>query len=86
MHASSRDREDIAATARDAGVSFTGLWLDGPPEILARRLRERATDASDATVDMLQFQLRSDVDRLDWHRLDGSLDAESRQCVELRPI
>ena len=63
--ASSRDREDIAATARDAGVSFTGFSLDGPPKIVARRLREHATDASDATVDMLQFQRRSDVGRLD---------------------
>jgi predicted kinase len=79
VYASPHDREEIAAVAREAGVLFIGLWIDGPPEILARWLRERVTDASDATADVLQLQLRSEVGRLDWHRLDGSLDAESVQ-------
>lgn len=77
VYANPHDREEIAAVARDAGVPFTGLWIDGPPETLARRLRERAADASDATPEVLQLQLRSDAGQLDWHRLDGSLDAES---------
>ncbi len=83
VYASQRDREEIAATARSAGVPFTGLWIDAPPDILARRLRERVPDASDATLAVLQFQLRSDVGRRDWHRLDGSLEAgRVYQCAE----
>ena len=83
VYASPHDREEIAAVARDAGAPFIGLWIDGPPEILARRLSERVTDASDATADVLQLQLRSEVGRLDWHRLDGSLNAETvQQCAE----
>lgn len=83
VYASPDDREEIAAVARDAGVPFIGLWIDGPPEILARRLRDRVNDASDATIDVLRLQLRSEVGRLDWRRLDGSLDAESvQQCAE----
>jgi predicted kinase len=40
-------------------------------------------DASDATPDVLRRQLLSPVGPLDWHRLDGSRDAERvRQCAE----
>ncbi len=77
VYASPHEREGIAAVAREAGVPFIGVWIDGPPEILAARLRERVTDASDATADVLQLQLRTGIGRLDWPRLDGSLDAES---------
>lgn len=85
VYASPFDREAIAAAAREAGVPFVGLWIDGPPEILAKRLCERAIDASDATSDVLQSQLRSEVGRLDWYRLDGSLDAERvRRFAEAR--
>ena len=69
------DREHMAAVARDAGVPFVGLWIDGPPARLAERLRGRSGDASDATPDILQHQLQAGVGRLDWYRLDGSLDA-----------
>ena len=48
----SRSRSD-RGVARETGVPFIGLWIDGPPEILATRLRERVTDASDATADVL---------------------------------
>ena len=79
VYASPHEREDIAAVARCAGVPFVGLWIDGTPEVLARRLGERAKDASDATARVLQLQLRTDVGRLDWHRLDGSADVETVQ-------
>jgi predicted kinase len=76
VFASRPERDRIEAVARDAGVPFIGLWIDGPPEMLARRLRERAVDASDATPDVLELQLRADPGWIGWHRLDGSLDAE----------
>jgi predicted kinase len=79
VYATPRDREEIAAVAREAGVPFIGLWIEGPPEMLATRLNERAADASDATPDVLQLQLRSEVGRLDWHRLDGSPNPETVQ-------
>jgi predicted kinase len=83
VYGSASDRDEIASLARQAGVPFIGLWLDGPPEMLARRLQGRVMDASDATAEVLQRQLLSPVGPLDWHRLDGSLDAERvRQCAE----
>ena len=74
-----RDREEIAAVARKAGVPFIGLWIDGPLEILASRLRARVNDASDATAEVLERQARTELGPLDWHRLDGSTDVESVQ-------
>ena len=76
VFASPQDREDIGAVAREAGVPFSGVWIDAPPEILARRMSDRAVDASDATADVLERQLRSGMGPLDWRRLDGSVDAE----------
>jgi len=75
VYANPRERKDIAAVARDGGVPFIGFWLDGPQELLSRRVRVRVTDASDATSDVLERQLRFDVGRLEWQRLDASLDA-----------
>jgi predicted kinase len=71
------DREGIAGLARKVGVPFIGLWIDGPREILARRLRERVGDASDATADVLDLQIGAGTGVVDWHRLDGSTDAAS---------
>ena len=79
VYARALDREEIAAVARKAGVPFVGLWIDGPRAILAKRLRERIADASDATADVLDRQLRTGVGPLDWHRLDGSRDAAEVQ-------
>ena len=77
VYASARDRDEIAAVAGDCGAPFTGLWIDAAHDVLARRLRDRVADVSDATQQVLGQQLQSDVGRLEWHRLDGSLDAES---------
>jgi aminoglycoside phosphotransferase family enzyme/predicted kinase len=72
VFANPADREEIAAAARRAGVRFMGLWLDGPQDVLAERLRQRVGDASDATADVLDRQLRAGVGALNWPRLDGS--------------
>jgi aminoglycoside phosphotransferase family enzyme/predicted kinase len=77
VYARPGDRERIAGIAQEAGVPFIGLWIDGPQEILARRLRERVGDASDATADVLDLQVRRGIGSLDWYRLDGSTDVES---------
>ena len=66
------DRDTIAGVARAAGVPFVGLWIEGPSEVLARRLRDRVSDASDATPEVLMQQTRTDLGALDWNRLDGA--------------
>jgi hypothetical protein len=69
------DREAIAATARQAGVAFLGLWLDGPRRILEQRIVERTLDVSDATAEVLDSQRTAGTGPVDWHRLDGTSDA-----------
>ena len=77
VFASPQDRDDAAAVAREAGVPFSGVWIDAPPETLARRISDRAVDASDATTDVLERQIHAGTGPIDWRRLDGSGDAET---------
>ncbi|MXZ71163.1 MAG: AAA family ATPase [Acidobacteria bacterium] len=62
----------IEAVARDAGVPFTGLWLDAPLETLARRLAGRRRDASEATADVAARQAQRVARPASWVRLDAS--------------
>jgi predicted kinase len=85
-------RETIAAAARDAGVAFSGLWLDAPAAVLSNRVAARAaaaTDVSDATAAVLQRQLATGAGPLsNWHLMDGSSDidilvADAEQLVRI---
>ncbi len=77
VFASPQERAEIAAVAREAGVPFSGVWVDAPPEVLTRRMSDRVVDASDATAAVLERQLRAGTGPLDWRRVDGSGDAET---------
>ena len=68
------DRDAMAHAAHAAGVSFLGLWLDAPPAILAQRIADRSLDASDATVAVLDDQVRAGPGAIAWERLDGAMD------------
>ncbi|HQZ38211.1 MAG TPA: AAA family ATPase [Vicinamibacterales bacterium] len=72
-----RWRRAIGDVARSAGVPFTGLWLEAPPEHLADRLRRRTGDASDATEAVLFRQLARERGGIAWTRLDADGDPES---------
>jgi aminoglycoside phosphotransferase family enzyme/predicted kinase len=65
------DRERIEQRARDAGVPFTGFWLEAPPEAMLGRVTARRGDASDATVDVVQAQLARDTGPIGWVRIDA---------------
>jgi uncharacterized protein len=81
VYASADERDGIASIARDAGVPFVGLWLEGPQQLLARRLQSRTGDVSDATADVLDRQLESGAGSIDWPRLDGTLDPDRVQAL-----
>lgn len=74
------DREDsrmaIADLAHKVGVPFHGFWLDAPSALLAARIRGRADDASDATVDVMLHQVERGYGTMDWHRLDATASTE----------
>jgi uncharacterized protein len=71
------ERTALAAVARDAGVPFSGLWLDAAPRAMATRIGSRRHDASDATTAVLARQLDRDPGPIDWLRLDAGGDAEA---------
>ena len=77
VFAGPEDREAIAGVARDEGVPFSALWIDAPPEILARRTADRFADVSDATADVVRRQIQSGTGPLDWRRVDGSEDVDT---------
>jgi len=65
-------RQAAEAVARDAGAPFRGVWLEGRPDELRRRLAARTGDASDAAPAALDDQLRRDPGRIAWERLDAA--------------
>jgi aminoglycoside phosphotransferase family enzyme/predicted kinase len=65
-------RDAIRDVAIRAGVPFTGVWIDVPGEVLARRVADRTLDISDATLDVLVDQLRSGAGSPQWRHLDGA--------------
>ena len=71
------EREDIAEIARTLGVPFHGLWLEAPATVLADRVTERRSDASDATAEVVSQQSAYQVGSMDWQRIDaaGEVDA-----------
>ncbi|GAA0575493.1 AAA family ATPase [Caenispirillum bisanense] len=80
------EREAIAAVAREAGVAFTGLWLEAPPEVAAERITSRRRNVSDATPGVLEQQLSWDLGPMTWTRIDSggpkedTLAAGRRTC------
>ena len=73
------ERQAFAEVARQAGVPFTGLWLEAEPKVMSGRIGERRGDASDATADVLAVQLRQDPGLIDWIRIDTSRGRD--ECV-----
>lgn len=67
------ERDAIAEVAAKVHVPFAGIWLDGPVELLMRRVADRVGDASDATPAIVMDQAREQVGVVTWNRLDASL-------------
>ncbi len=81
------ERAAIAATAREAGAAFAGLWLTADPAVLRERVAARTGDMSDATVGVLDEQLHYDLGTIEWARVEAGGDrddvlASGSQAVE----
>ena len=75
VFAKQAERAEIEQLATEAGVPFSGLWLEAPAQCLQERITKRRNDASDATPEVLRRQLDYDLRRMTWQRLDSSGDA-----------
>ena len=67
-----KDRDALRRLADATGVSFTGLWLDAPADVLRARVEGRHGDASDADATILEHQLEQGFGKVDWVRLGAS--------------
>lgn len=65
------NRALIEETVAETGAPFTGVWLDADPETLRQRISQRSGGPSDATVDVLEKQLKHDPGPIDWMRFDA---------------
>lgn len=67
-------RQAAERVAEEAGVPFTGLWLEASRPVLEERVRIRETaphrDASDAGVHVVGLQYAAEIQDLGWHGLD----------------
>jgi aminoglycoside phosphotransferase family enzyme/predicted kinase len=64
VYARAEERRGIAAIAAALGVPFRGFWLKADPELLISRVAARRNDASDATPEVVQAQLRFEAEAL----------------------
>lgn len=75
------EREVAAAMAERCRIPFTAIWLDVPERDRITRVRARevgASDASDATVEVVHAQSRRSVGELaSWHRIRANRPIET---------
>ncbi len=81
-----QERWSFAEVARAAAVPFSGLWLEGQPEMMADRIRSRVGDASDASPEVLAQQLRHDPGKIDWVRIDTGGQLEDCLAIARRVL
>jgi predicted kinase len=86
VYAQPAARAVIERVALDAGVSFTGLWLDAPDSILIDRLRSRVADASDADAAVLRMQQTRGAGQITWLRIDASGSPDAMMNAALSHI
>ncbi|HKX07454.1 MAG TPA: AAA family ATPase, partial [Stellaceae bacterium] len=79
------ERQAIAEIGRGKGARFDGLWLEAPPDRLARRIAARKDDASDADVAVMRRQTGLDPGPIDWQRIDAAGDL-ARTVEQARAI
>lgn len=84
-HIRPEERQAIAALAAEAGVPFSGLWLQAPEDTLIERVRTRQGDASDATEAVVRRQLGLDTGTIGWTALPatGTAAALTKRALAL---
>ena len=72
VHGSPGERAEIEAIAAQAGVSFHGIWLEAPEDVLRTRTLQRVGDASDAGPGVVTDQLRRGFGDVAWLSVDAA--------------
>jgi uncharacterized protein len=74
--ATAPERQAAAGAAAEAGVAFTGLFLDAPLATRVKRIASRRADASDADAEVARKQTAEPLGERGWAAVaaDGNLD------------
>lgn len=70
-------RHQIERVAEACGVPFQGIWLETPAAVAERRIAERRSDPSDATVEIARRQRARDSGEIGWTQIDASGSVET---------
>ncbi|NND91865.1 MAG: AAA family ATPase [Granulosicoccus sp.] len=70
-------RLGIEQCAREQGVVFMGVWLHAPVDVLRQRVASRVGDASDATISVIDKQLKTDTRTVSWCQVEATGARES---------
>ncbi|EUC00194.1 aminoglycoside phosphotransferase [Rhizobium sp. CF080] len=71
------NRRLMEAAVTNTRAVFQGIWLEADPELLWKRVRERAGSPSDATTDVLSGQLARKPTDITWRHLDASKEPDA---------
>jgi uncharacterized protein len=80
------ERRAFASVAAAAGVPFTGLWLEAPPETMRARIAWRRGDASDASAEILRNQMAHNSGALDWIGVESGGDRDATLAAARRAL
>lgn len=86
VHAKPEERAAIEALAAEAGVPFTGLWLEAPREVMKARVAARSGDPSDATPRVVEEQLSYEIGPQNFELIDAGLPLEQVAAAALDAI
>jgi aminoglycoside phosphotransferase family enzyme/predicted kinase len=86
VHAKPEERAAIESLAAEAGVRFTGLWLEAPREVMRARVAKRQGDVSDATPSVVDEQLRYEIGPQSFEIIDAGLPLERVVAASLDAI
>jgi uncharacterized protein len=87
VFAQSKERIAAQQLAVCKGLNFHGFWLETAEETLKARVTSRHGDASDATPDVIDRQLKYDLGEITWMRIDASgnpAEVEARTLSALK--
>jgi aminoglycoside phosphotransferase family enzyme/predicted kinase len=77
------ERARIEKVAQSTGASFHGFWLEAMHQTLSRRITARRNDASDATLAVLDLQMRGLTPPSNWCKLDVDRSPEAVAALAL---